>query len=76
MNTINVLRGQRIRRALLTVARTCFERGVPLPTVNHISKAVGICDEQARRHMRRLIDEGAVSTCMAGKRRHVREIQP
>lgn len=76
MNTNNIQRGETIRSYLLDVARACFEQGVPMPTIPAISDAVGICDEQVARHIRRLIHEGAISTRkVGGRRRYIEEIR-
>jgi len=76
MNAVNIERGEAVRRALLAVARVAHAQSVPLPTAETISSRIGICEEQCRRHFRRLIDDGVVVTRRVGTRRHIEEIRP
>jgi DNA-binding transcriptional regulator YhcF (GntR family) len=75
MNAALGLRGERIRAWLLAIARGCFQRGEPMPTIPELSDFAGICDEQVARHIRRLIKEGAIRTRKTRRRRYVEEVR-
>lgn len=60
MNTVNIERGEAVRRALLSVARACHEQGVLIPHQRRLAAAIGVNPLQIWHHMRRLIVGGAI----------------
>lgn len=77
VNTTNIERGEAVRRALLAVARACYVRDVPLPAVSLISRTIGICPEQTRRHIGRLIEDGVITVRRTRHRRfRIESIRP
>lgn len=60
MNTVNIARGEAVRRALLAVARACHERDVLIPHQRRLAAALGVNPLQIWHHMRRLIIGGAI----------------
>lgn len=60
MNTVNIERGEAVRRALLAVARACHERDVLLPQRSRLAVALDVNPLQVWHHMRRLIVSGEI----------------
>jgi DNA-binding IscR family transcriptional regulator len=72
----NNQRGERVRRAILAVARLAQAKDAPLPTIDTLAPLIGICREQCGRHIRHLIKNGVLVTrrVPGSKRRSVQEI--
>lgn len=67
----NDIRGETVRRMLLTMVRACAARDLPMPSNAVLGGVIGIDASQVCRHMNRLIDEGAFSVSTRRKRRYV-----
>lgn len=69
MNTVNIERGEAVRRALLAIARACHEQDVLIPHQRRLAAALGVNPLQVWVHMRRLVDAGEITITRERSRR-------